>query len=129
MTEFEDMRKNERARNNEFGRAGEDSACDFLKNNGFKIISRNFRYQRMGEIDIIIQKDNLVVFIEVKRRNSDLYGGAHYSINIKKRMTLKKIATQFLITHPNLYSKNNIYRFDLISIKDDKIEWVEDIFR
>lgn len=57
------------------------------------------------------------------------YGGALYSINERKKKTIKKIASQFLVTNPSLYSENFNYRFDLISIFENKIEWLEDIFR
>ena len=114
---------------NELGRDGEALACKFIEKNGFNIIKKNYRYQRTGEIDIIAKKDNLIVFIEVKCRNSPYYGGARYSITKRKKVTLKKIASQFLTTHPNFYLQDYTYRFDLISILDGKIEWIEDIVR
>jgi len=114
---------------NQTGREGEDLACVFLEEKGFEIIKRNYRYKRLGEIDVIIRKGNLIIFIEVKSRNSSIYGGALYSINKRKKRIIKKIALEFLTSHPDLYSKDYIYRFDLISILDGKIEWVEDIIR
>ena len=115
--------------NIEIGRKGEELACTFLESNGFEILYRNYRYQRVGEIDIIAQKSDLIVFVEVKSRNYPSYGGALYSISNRKKATFKKIASQFLASHTNLYSKDNIYRFDMISIVDGKIEWIEDMFR
>ena len=68
-----------------FGKCGEDLASAFLQNKGYKIIERNFRFGRNGEIDIIAKKDDLVLFVEVKNRSSEKFGGALYSINSKKK--------------------------------------------
>ena len=115
--------------NREIGRKGEDLACIFLNEKGFEIIKRNYRFQRDGEIDIVVKKDNLIVFVEVKSRNTPDYGGALYSISNRKKRTLRKIASHFLSAHPQYHSKNFIYRFDLISIFNGKIEWIDDIIR
>ncbi|MDY6968666.1 MAG: YraN family protein [Spirochaetota bacterium] len=115
--------------NREVGRKGEDIACDFLKEKDFEIIKRNYRFQRAGEIDIIVKKDNLIVFVEVKNRKTSDYGGALYSISNRKKRTLRKIAYHFLSAHPQYHSKDFLYRFDLISIFNGKIEWIDDIIR
>jgi putative endonuclease len=114
---------------NEFGRRGEELAFSFLLDKGFDILQKNYRYKKMGEIDLIARKDNLIIFVEVKSRKTDRYGGALYSINNRKKNTLKKIATQFLIENPLFYTKDLTCRFDLISIDNEKIDWIEDIAR
>ncbi len=60
----------------------ENIACEYLKNNGYEIIERNFHCGRYGEIDIIAKKDNQIVFIEVRSLNK---------IEPSKTITLKKL--------------------------------------
>jgi len=55
------------------GNSGEEAAVLFLQKHAYTIIERNYRYSR-AEIDIIAQKDNALVFIEVKTRKNALYG-------------------------------------------------------
>ncbi|MDY6933106.1 MAG: YraN family protein [Spirochaetota bacterium] len=123
------MWRNHNKKKKETGDQGEEMACHFLENHGFQILQRNYRYQRIGEIDIIVKKQNLIAFIEVKYRNIPLYGGGLYSIGEKKMETLRKTAMQYLATHPSLYTEENIFRFDLISITGEEIQWIKDIFR
>ena len=113
----------------ELGKNGEDLASAFLQNKGYKIIERNFRFGRNGEIDIIARKDDLVLFVEVKSRNTEKFGGALYSINKKKKNALRFAANQFIIQNPEFDSKENTFRFDLIAVEDESIDWVEDIIR
>jgi len=81
----------------EFGTAGEDMAARYLEERGFAILERNFRLGRQGEIDIIARKKNLVIFVEVKRRRTGIYGGPLYSISASKKKKLRLIATGFQI--------------------------------
>ena len=112
-----------------FGKSGEDLASSFLQNKGYKIIERNFRFSRNGEIDIIAKKNDFVLFVEVKNRSTEKYGGALYSINSKKKNALRLAANQFIIQNPSLDSKNITFRFDLIAVEGNSVEWVEDIIR
>jgi putative endonuclease len=113
----------------ELGNKGEGIAVSFFMKNGFDIIERNYRFGKIGEIDIIVRKGNLMVFAEVKSRNSGAYGGVYYSISEKKKLTLKKVARQFLHAHPAFLSKDMTYRFDMIAVDNGKAEWIEDMFR
>jgi len=113
----------------DLGDFGEDKAVDFLSSQGFEIIERNFRYGKLGEIDIIAQKDFLVVFAEVKNRRSRQFGGALYSITSSKKKKLTKVAQFFLTKHPQYNSKDYTHRFDLIALEDGEIQWIEDIIR
>jgi putative endonuclease len=113
----------------ETGKRGEERATAFLKGRGFEIVDRNFRYGKIGEIDIIARRDNLLIFVEVKSRNKHSYGGPLYSITRKKKSTLKIIASKFLILNPEYSSKDIICRFDMVAIINGSVEWIEDIFR
>ena len=113
----------------ELGNEGEGIAASFFCSNGFEIITRNYRFGKIGEIDIIVKKGSLIVFAEVKSRNSGAFGGAYYSITEKKKHTLKKVARQFLHANPAFLSKDFTYRFDMIAVDKGKAEWIEDIIR
>jgi len=114
---------------NSFGKEGEESAAEFIKGKDFSILRRNYRYSRSGEIDIIAKKDNLILFIEVKNRNSSCHGGALYSISNKKKRALRFVASRFIEADASCRDGNITFRFDLIAIENGRIEWVEDIIR
>ncbi len=112
-----------------FGAEGEVRAALFLEENGFSIIERNYHAGKTGEIDIIALKSDLVVFAEVKSRSGDAYGGGIYSINEAKKRHLKTAAKVFLVSHPLYNTKEFTFRFDLLLVSGDKIEWIDDIVR
>jgi len=111
------------------GQNGEDYAVDFLTKKGFAIIERNYRYRNSGEIDIIARKDNLLIFVEVKKRRTAQYGGALYSLSSRKKKSMRFVAEQYLNNHPALNIKEITCRFDMVALEDQKINWIEDIFR
>jgi len=112
-----------------FGAEGESAACTFLESAGFSVISKNFYAGRSGEIDVVAVKDKLVIFAEVKARNSEAFGGGIYSITASKKKKLRASAKYYLLKNPGYNLKEYTVRFDLIIVKDGKIEWIEDIIR
>jgi len=112
-----------------FGAEGEERAASFLQEKGFFIIERNYRAGKIGEIDIIAVKRDLVVFAEVKSRSGDAFGGGIYSINESKKRHLRTAARVFLASHPSYNTKEYSFRFDLILVSHDKIELIDDIIR
>lgn len=107
-----------------YGKKGEDMACDYLKGKGYKIIERNFLCN-MGEIDIIAQKDNWLIFIEVKTRQNDRFGqGKELITNEKKR----KIMNASIVYLKNHLKEGVSVRYDLIDIMGDNLEHLEAIF-
>lgn len=98
--------------NKSFGNFGEDTATNFLKESGYKIIERNFNC-RFGEIDIIAMDNNCLVFVEVKTRSGDKYGAPHYSINYWKQKHLR-LSANLYITKKRL--NNYCARFDVVEI-------------
>lgn len=115
-------------RKREKGIDGENRAEDFFSRMGYATVARNYHASRFAEIDLIVKKDNTLVFVEVKSRSSDVYGGVLYAITKKKKMNMKKAAEHFLAaTHPDYASC--ICRFDLFGIENGKNIWVSDIVR
>jgi len=118
------------------GRLGEKAAAKYLKKKGYKIIAFNFQNvkgRRVGEIDIIAQEKNQIVFVEVKTRELEGYEETlpEESITRSKLYKLQKIA-QVYINENNLW--DHPYRFDAVSVwisqnrKTAKIKHLESIF-
>lgn len=106
---------------NRRGEQAETLAADFLRGKGLRIAVRNYR-SRYGEIDLIAREGATVVFVEVRSRASDAYGGAAASITAAKREKLLKTARHYLAGITPLPQ----CRFDavLISGEPPRIEWI-----
>tara|TARA_B110000483_G_scaffold159284_1_gene189026 strand:+ start:222 stop:584 length:363 start_codon:yes stop_codon:yes gene_type:complete len=109
------------------GKKGETIAKDFLLEKGYAIVEKNWRYLK-AEIDLIAQKDNFIVFVEVKTRSSNNYGGPESLVSDKQQNRIINAANQYIM-------KNDIEseaRFDIISIiissKKQDIRHIEDAF-
>ncbi|MBZ0327918.1 MAG: YraN family protein [Altibacter sp.] len=109
------------AYHNELGKIGEQLAADYLLRNGFAILKRNFVFDK-AEIDIIAQKDNQVIIVEVKTRNSDYFGDPQDFVSKGKVKLLVKAANEYMIAN----DLDLEVRFDIISVlKNKTIESVE----
>ncbi len=86
---------------NPVARLGEEKACRYLIENGYKIIERNFR-KGYGEIDIVSIHQNILVFVEVKTRTTSLHGGAINAISDQKIKKLVRTAQFYKMLHPKL---------------------------
>lgn len=95
------------------GRAGEDEACKFLIGLGYKIVKRNFVYGRVGEIDIVAQDGDTLVFIEVKARTNYKYGLPEESIDRRKQAQLKRVAGMYFYVNK---LQDVSCRFDVIAV-------------
>lgn len=115
------------AQHNELGKKGEQLAINFLLKNNYKILEKNYRYLK-AEVDIIAQKDDILIAVEVKTRTSAYFGNPQDSVNPKK-IKLLTSAIDFYVTNSDLDVE---LRFDIIAIitnkKETKIEHLEDAF-
>lgn len=117
--------------NKDIGYYGEELATNFLIENGYKIIDRNFS-NRFGEIDIICSKDDILSFVEVKSRYTIKYGRGIESISTMKIKSIKKLTKYFLLNN----NFNDFFiRFDIIEVylnnnnNKNKIIFTKDAFR
>ena len=108
------------ADHNEFGKIAEDLAVDFLVKAEYKILARNFRYQK-AEIDIIAEKQNQIIIIEVKARNTDAFLEPQEAVN-KKKIKLLISAANYFIEENNI---NKEVRFDIISVLPNQQKTLE----
>ena len=106
------------------GRAGEKRAVDFLKKKGFKILKTNYRAP-VGEIDIIAQDKEVLVFIEVKTRTSENYGLPCEAVDRKKQEKYYKAATLYLQKEQKM---DSACRFDVIEIENGQINHIFNAF-
>jgi putative endonuclease len=101
------------------GQAGEQQALDYLIRQGFALVEKNFLC-RGGEIDLIVQKKGLLVFVEVRKRASGQFGGAAASVTSAKQLRLKKAAHFYL----QRYADPPACRFDVIAIDGEQLNWI-----
>ncbi len=104
---------------NELGKIGEEIAAQYLLKKGYKILRRNFFFDK-AEIDIIAQKEeDTVVVVEVKTRNSDFFGDPQSFVTPGKIKNLVKAANEYIVSN----DLNVEVRFDVIAIlKNQKTE-------
>jgi putative endonuclease len=109
------------------GREAEDRACDYLQTQGLQLLARNYRSKR-GEIDLILQDKDSLVFVEVRYRSNPRFGSAAESIDRRKQSRLIACAHYYMQTHPD--SRQQPCRFDVVSITGPKsaIEWIPNAF-
>ena len=100
----------------DLGKFGEDLAVDFLKKNGYKILTRNFR-NKFGEIDVVCVENNTLVFVEVKTRWSQKFGSPEESITPWKIRSIIKTSQYFKLLHPQT---PEALRLDAVVIEMDK---------
>ena len=93
------------------GRFGEDTAAEYLRKNGYRILGRNFR-TRLGEIDVIASKGNYVVFVEVKLRKDARFAEAREFVTRTKQQRIIATAQLWLQWHANARQP----RFDVIEV-------------
>lgn len=102
------------------GDAGEAQALRFLQEQGLKLVERNFRCKG-GEIDLVMQDGRGLVFVEVRKRADNGYGGAAASITARKQARLVIAAQTFL----QRYKMPPSCRFDVIAIDGPALEWLK----
>lgn len=117
------------ADHNDFGKIAEDTAVDYLQKHGYKILVRNFRFQK-AEIDIITEKDNLIIVVEVKARSTDAFMLPQEAVTKTKIKSIVSAANHYL----EEFNKDNEVRFDIISVLPDEnknliIDHIKDAFQ
>jgi len=100
----------------EVGKLGEKAAQKFLKKRGYRIRETNFRC-RHGEIDIVAQKKDCLVFVEVRTKSNLDFGTPEESITQSKKKKLVTLALTYTSTHQDLPS---LWRIDVVAIELDE---------
>ena len=110
------------------GNHAEKLAAKYLKSKGLLVVKRNYRC-KLGEIDLIMRHQEYLVFVEVRYRKSNSFGGAAASIDAIKQAKLTKAAQHYMVNHDAL---NKPVRFDVICLSGDlnraDYQWISNAF-
>ncbi|MCW0380518.1 hypothetical protein NB697_003364 [Xanthomonas sacchari] len=110
------------------GNAVEAAARAELERAGLRLIAANVAF-RGGELDLVMQQAQSLVFVEVRYRRSAAFGGGAASVDLRKRRRLLLAAQLFLAAHPQY--ANWPCRFDVVEAEGDppQLTWLRDAFR
>lgn len=113
--------------NKQKGRFGEVLAVKFLEDKNYIVIFQNFRFKRVGEIDIIALNNGELHFVEVKARSSNCYGVAVDAVDKRKQQKIRTVASAYISRCIFDYTAIHfdVMEVDLIS---KKINLIEDAF-
>ena len=110
------------------GHRAESLACGYLKRRGLRLLSRNFRCRR-GEIDLIMQDGDSLVFVEVRYRHRTAFGTAAETVSTSKQARIIHCANCYLARYR---AWNEPARFDVVCIEGGasqrRIEWLQNAF-
>jgi putative endonuclease len=112
----------------EIGIEGEEIALNYLLKQGYKLLQRNWHFGKY-EVDLIVENDEYLVFVEVKFRSSNYFGEPEIFVSDKQKHNLVKAANRYI----SRYGVEKEARFDIVSIVmqngKPKINHIEDAFR
>ncbi|PWK12744.1 YraN family protein [Tumebacillus permanentifrigoris] len=109
-----DRSKQSRDHRKQLGDFGEQVAADYLLQHGYTILDRNWR-RRGGELDLVVQIGQALVFVEVRTRSTRTHGTAEESVDGRKQRQVRKIAAQYLSEMaPSTYFRE--LRFDVVTV-------------
>ena len=121
-----------KSHNQRFGESAEVLAEQLLRNKGYRILARNIRLPG-GELDLIVLQGEMLVFVEVKARRTERFGGTRYAIHRRKEERMIKLAAQYLSKHPSETTQPRPCRFDVILCREQshgpmEIQHIENAF-
>jgi len=104
------------------GEHGEELAAGWYESRGFTVLARNWRC-REGELDLVVARDGLVVFCEVKARSGDRYGSPFEAVGPAKQARLRRLAARWL--REEAPYRPAAVRFDVAGVVGTRVEVVE----
>jgi putative endonuclease len=107
------------------GKTGEDVACQELERRGYAVLARRYR-RRGGEVDIVAQDGQTIVFVEVKARDGSQFGEGAEAVTRLKQQRIVRVAVDYLARHRLM---DRPCRFDVMSIRFGEDEPIIDIFQ
>lgn len=106
------------------GKEYEQKACEYLIQQGYEILERNF-YCKAGEIDIVAKHQEYLVFVEVKYRKNSRKGDPLEAISVQKQRTISKCALYYMKKHGLQYMP---VRFDVVGILGEQVQLIQNAF-
>ncbi|MGH7184192.1 MAG: YraN family protein [Nitrospiraceae bacterium] len=95
------------------GQEGESAAEQYLRQKGYRIVGRNLR-SSVGELDLVAEDGQVLVFVEVKARRTGAFGGAIHAVHQRKQEKLIQLAALYLARH---HIKGRQCRFDVVLLQ------------
>ncbi len=112
---------------NDLGKLGEKLAAEHLRKNGYNILKQNYSFGK-AEVDIVAEKNNQLVFVEVKTRQSSYLSDPEYTVSMKKQKLVIKAADAYV----KEFDLDMESRFDVVTIivngQYTKLDHLEDAF-
>ena len=114
----------------QFGREGESAAIAFLKENGYRILEKNFR-SKLGEIDLIAEQAGVIVFIEVKARSDHEFGHPFDALTPTKQKKIIQTTQSFLVQKriPDKSMRFDVVHLHWIHLIPGKLNFSKTLFR
>lgn len=109
----------------EIGKQKEKEAELFLQKQNIKILERNFRC-RQGEIDLVGLENDVLVFVEVKYRKTNVSGRPEEAVSHNKQEKICRVCDYYRMTHPFFHFKS--IRFDVVAIDENGLRWYQNAF-
>ena len=104
------------------GYKAEEKALSFLEEHGLILVERNFRC-RFGEINLIMRDNDVLVFVEVRKRKNSTFGGAAASVSYAKQQRLVRTARFYLSGNHRI----PVCRFDVFVLDGDRCQWLKNV--
>lgn len=101
---------------NELGRAGEEAAAAHLERSGWRVVARNVRSGREGELDIVAERGGVLAFVEVKTRRTRMFGSPAEAVTFRKQRRIRTLAQRYLAEHQ---PRVRAVRFDVVEVEPD----------
>ncbi len=95
-----------------FGELGERIAERWLARQGWRVVHRRYRFGHR-DIDLVVERDGVVAFVEVKARSGERFGDPIEAVNWRKRIDLERSALSWISRHGR---SDESYRFDVVGI-------------
>ena len=102
----------------------EKKACRYLKRQGLRLVTKNFRCY-FGEIDLIMQDKDSLVFVEVRYRFHSHYQSSLESVDYYKQQRLRRVAEHYL---QRIKNSEHPCRFDIVGFDQEKLSWIKNAF-
>ncbi len=97
----------------ELAKLGEEHAAKLVASLGYRIVKRNFRFGKVGEIDIVAYDGECLVFVEVKARQDHSHGTPEASVDFRKQAQLKRVARAYYYVNA---IQEAVCRFDVVAV-------------
>lgn len=109
----------------QLGAWGEERVARWYESQGYRVLDRNWRCARLGEIDVVAARGRLLVICEVKTRSTDAFGVPAYAVTPSKQSRLRKLAVEWMRERGSTFAE---VRFDVAQVVGARLEVIEGAF-